>query len=61
MLLMTSIIAAILTIIFVKLSFAVIGLRRKIKLGWEAVVTMILKELFALKVTLLGMYQSGLS
>ncbi len=33
MLLMTSIIAAILTIIFVKLSFAVIGLRRKNKVG----------------------------
>ena len=33
MLPMTSIIAAILTIIFVKLSFAVIGLRRKNKVG----------------------------
>ena len=33
MLLMTSIIAAILTIIFVKLSFAVISLRRKNKVG----------------------------
>ncbi|MBU3564854.1 MAPEG family protein [Polynucleobacter sp. MWH-HuK1] len=33
MLLMTSIIAASLTIIFVKLSFAVIGLRRKNKVG----------------------------
>jgi uncharacterized membrane protein YecN with MAPEG domain len=33
MLLMTSIIAAILTIIFVKLSYAVIGLRRKNKVG----------------------------
>lgn len=33
MLLMTSIIAAVLTIIFVKLSFAVIGLRRKNKVG----------------------------
>ena len=33
MLLMTSIIAAILTIIFVKLSFAVIDLRRKNKVG----------------------------
>ena len=33
MLLMTSIIAAILTIIFVKLSFAVIGLRRKNKVS----------------------------
>ena len=33
MLLMTSIIAAILTMIFVKLSFAVIGLRRKNKVG----------------------------
>jgi len=34
MLLVTSIIASILTIIFVKLSFAVIGLRRKkIRLG----------------------------
>jgi uncharacterized membrane protein YecN with MAPEG domain len=33
MLLMTSIIASILTIIFVKLSFAVIGLRRKNKVG----------------------------
>ena len=33
MLLVTSIIAAILTIIFVKLSFAVIGLRRKNKVG----------------------------
>ena len=33
MLLMTSIIAAILTTIFVKLSFAVIGLRRKNKVG----------------------------
>lgn len=33
MLLMTSIIAAILTIIFVKLSFTVIGLRRKNKVG----------------------------
>jgi len=33
MLLMTSFIAAILTIIFVKLSFAVIGLRRKNKVG----------------------------
>jgi uncharacterized membrane protein YecN with MAPEG domain len=33
MLLMTSIIAAILTIIFVKLSFAVINLRRKNKVG----------------------------
>lgn len=33
MLLMTSTIAAILTIIFVKLSFAVIGLRRKNKVG----------------------------
>lgn len=33
MLLVTSIIASILTIIFVKLSFAVIGLRRKNKVG----------------------------
>ena len=33
MLLMTSIVAAILTVIFVKLSFAVIGLRRKNKVG----------------------------
>ena len=33
MLLMTSIVAAILTIIFVKLSFAVIGLRRKNKVS----------------------------
>ena len=33
MLLITSIIAAILTIIFIKLSFAVIGLRRKNKVG----------------------------
>ena len=33
MLVVTSIIAAILTIIFVKLSFAVIGLRRKNKVG----------------------------
>ena len=33
MLLMTSIIAAILTMIFIKLSFAVIGLRRKNKVG----------------------------
>jgi uncharacterized membrane protein YecN with MAPEG domain len=33
MLLMTSIIAAILTIVFIKLSFAVIGLRRKNKVG----------------------------
>ena len=33
MLLMTAIIAVILTIIFVKLSFAVIGLRRKNKVG----------------------------
>jgi uncharacterized membrane protein YecN with MAPEG domain len=33
MLLITSIIASILTIIFVKLSFAVIGLRRKNKIG----------------------------
>ena len=33
MLLITSIVAAILTIIFVKLSFAVIGLRRKNKVG----------------------------
>ena len=33
MLLVTSIIAAILTIIFIKLSFAVIGLRRKNKVG----------------------------
>ncbi len=33
MLLITSIIAAVLTIIFIKLSFAVIGLRRKNKVG----------------------------
>ena len=33
MLLVTSIIASVLTIIFVKLSFAVIGLRRKNKVG----------------------------
>jgi len=33
MLLVTSIIAAVLTIIFVRLSFAVIGLRRKNKIG----------------------------
>ncbi|QWD60110.1 MAPEG family protein [Polynucleobacter sp. MWH-UH35A] len=33
MLLITSIIAALLTIIFIKLSFAVIGLRRKNKVG----------------------------
>jgi len=33
MLLVTSIIAAVLTIVFVKLSFAVIGLRRKNKVG----------------------------
>ena len=33
MLLMTSIIASVLTIIFIKLSFAVIGLRRKNKVG----------------------------
>ena len=33
MLLVTSIIAAVLTIIFIKLSFAVIGLRRKNKVG----------------------------
>ena len=33
MLLVTSIIASLLTIIFVKLSFAVIGLRRKNKVG----------------------------
>ncbi|QWD68328.1 MAPEG family protein [Polynucleobacter sp. VK25] len=33
MLLITSIIAAILTLIFIKLSFAVIGLRRKNKVG----------------------------
>jgi uncharacterized membrane protein YecN with MAPEG domain len=33
MLLITSIIASVLTIIFVKLSFAVIGLRRKNKIG----------------------------
>ena len=33
MLLITSIIASILTIIFIKLSFAVIGLRRKNKVG----------------------------
>lgn len=33
MLLITSIVAAILTIIFIKLSFAVIGLRRKNKVG----------------------------
>ena len=33
MLLITSIIAAVLTLIFVKLSFAVIGLRRKNKVG----------------------------
>lgn len=36
MLLITSIIAAILTIIFVRLSFAVIGLRRKNKVGLGA-------------------------
>ena len=33
MLLVTSIIAAVLTVIFIKLSFAVIGLRRKNKVG----------------------------
>jgi uncharacterized protein len=33
MLLITSVIASVLTIIFVKLSFAVIGLRRKNKVG----------------------------
>lgn len=56
MLLMTSIIAAILTIIFVK-AFAVIGLRRKNKVGLGSGVTTILKELFALKVTLPSMCQ----
>jgi hypothetical protein len=37
MLLVTSIITAILTAIFIKLSFAVIGLRRKKKVGLGSV------------------------
>lgn len=61
MLLITSIIASVLTIIFIRLSFAVIGLRRKNKVGLGSGVMMIWRELFALKVTLLSMFRLALS
>lgn len=56
MLLITSMIASALTIIFIKLSFAVIGLRRKNKVGLGSGGHEDLSEQFVLRVTLPNMY-----
>ncbi len=61
MLLITSIIAAVLTIILSSFLLRLLALEEKIKLAWGAGVTKTLKELFVLKATLPNMFRLELS